>query len=145
MIKQWEINYDNNKVSMDCKIIQNKGDQYGDDNGGCMSLLSLPNTEEQETLVIDAKNNTHAISTTTSNDNNNTSLQSKSSVIIGNWDEIFDIKLFSCNKKQCVVIATNSTNMCIQEKSTNKIHIIKGHTDIALAIDVSPCFMEDLL
>ena len=70
MIKQWEINYDNNKVSMDCKII-----------------------------AIDAKNNACVMLTTTSNDSNNTSLQRKSSVIIGDWDETSDIKLFSHNEK----------------------------------------------
>ena len=64
---------------MDCKIIQNKDDPCGADNGGHLLLLPLPNTEEQETLAIDAECDMCAMSTTTSNDNNNTSLQSKSS------------------------------------------------------------------
>jgi len=112
---------------MDCKLIQSEEDQYGSDNGGYLNILPLPNQEEM--LVIDAEYNIHTI---------NTKLQSKSSVIIGNWDEIFDIKLFF-KEKQYVAIATNSTNIYIQEKETNKIYIIKGHEAIVLAIDVSPC------
>ena len=34
-------------MSMDCKIMQHKEDQYGADDGGYTSLLPLPNTEEK--------------------------------------------------------------------------------------------------
>ena len=47
MIKQWEINYDDNKVSMDCKITQNKEDQRVVDNGGCNGKLIMTITRCQ--------------------------------------------------------------------------------------------------
>ena len=47
MIKQYEVNYDNNKALMDFKITQTKEDQHAVDNGGHNGKLIMITTRHQ--------------------------------------------------------------------------------------------------
>lgn len=112
---------------------QEEVDRFGAVRGGYLQLVVRPETNQL--AVADAEHNVMYLSITETKKDGNV-LQTDQT-LVGNNDEILDLKLFP-DSKHCVV-ATNSPLVRIFDTSTFSCQVLDGHTDTVLCVDTSPC------
>lgn len=139
-IQKYElIHRDGLQVSVRSILTQPIKEQFGGDRGGYLHLFDTNDANSGEQIIaVDAEHNISFIDKST--------LETRR-VMIGQNDDIIDLKYImspdhnGVTNDERVVIATNSAQVRIFDKSTFSCEaVLSGHhTEIVLAVDVSPC------
>ena len=165
VVRLWKAIRDTQKVGSTISDIvswrqQSLQSAFGEKRGGYMNLLlashlhRVPSTYTSdhqsestfmdELIVMDAEHNISCIPLERSS-----SCLAPRRTIVGHNDEILDLKIIpqastvktqdQSTEKNLIAVATNSPQVRIFDLDTFSSHILNGHLDTVLSLDVSPC------